>query len=225
MARARSRYAGVRRGAAQSRHRAAGGGPDCSRRRDVPLDSGGAGEIHTRERCGSEAARGPRSGKVIRRFSLVLSLPSLDAARDDPERVEGSKDEPGRSWFDRLTTSGAVLFALLVAITAACTRGREQAQTARNLVLITIDTLRADHVGAYGYARAQTPALDGLARAGVRFDRAYAAAPITLPSHATLLTGRYPPGHGARDNGMAMSPVPTIATELKAKGFTTAAFV
>jgi len=97
---------------------------------------------------------------------------------------------------------------------------------ARNLLLVTIDTLRADHVGAYGYARARTPVLDALAAGGVRFDRAYAAAPITLPSHATLLTGRYPPGHGARDNGLHVSAsVPTLATELRTRGFKTAAFV
>jgi choline-sulfatase len=97
---------------------------------------------------------------------------------------------------------------------------------ARNLVLITIDTLRADHVGAYGAARAHTPTLDTLARSGVRFEHAYAAAPITLPSHATILSGRYPPGHGARDNGMHVSPaIPTLATELRARGFKTAAFV
>ncbi|MBW8866444.1 MAG: sulfatase-like hydrolase/transferase [Acidobacteria bacterium] len=96
----------------------------------------------------------------------------------------------------------------------------------RNLLLVTIDTLRADHVGAYGYARARTPAIDALAAGGVRFERAYAAAPITLPSHATLLTGRYPPGHGARDNGLHVSAsVPTLATELHSRGFKTAAFV
>jgi len=100
------------------------------------------------------------------------------------------------------------------------------ASRARNLVLITIDTLRADHVGAYGYARSQASAVDEVAAAGVVFERAYAAAPITLPSHATLLTGRYPPGHGSRDNGMRVNAaVPTIATELKAHGFRTAAFV
>ena len=96
----------------------------------------------------------------------------------------------------------------------------------RNVLLVTIDTLRADHVGAYGYTRARTPALDALAAGGVRFDRAYAAAPITLPSHATILTGRYPPGHGARDNGLPVTAtVPTLATELRARGFATAAFV
>ena len=110
---------------------------------------------------------------------------------------------------------------------AACSRGAPATRpVARNLVLITIDTLRADHVGAYGWARARTGALDGLAKSGALFERAYAAAPITLPSHATLLTGRYPPGHGARDNGLRVSAtVPTLATELHAKGFATAAFV
>jgi predicted AlkP superfamily pyrophosphatase or phosphodiesterase len=72
----------------------------------------------------------------------------------------------------------------------------------RTVVLITIDTLRADRVGAYGWAAARTPALDALAARGIRFTRAFATAPITLPSHASLLTGLYPPGHGSRHNGM-----------------------
>jgi choline-sulfatase len=112
----------------------------------------------------------------------------------------------------------------LLASTISC--ARPATPRAHNLLLVTIDTLRADHVGAYGYARAHTPVLDSFARSGATFERAYAAAPITLPSHATILTGRYPPGHGARDNAIAMSPnVPTLATELHARGFKTAAFV
>ena len=91
---------------------------------------------------------------------------------------------------------------------------------------ITIDTLRADHVGAYGDATARTPTLDALARDGARVDRAWTTAPITLTAHASMLTGRYPPGHGARHNGMAIdAAVPTLATALKAAGFATAAFV
>ena len=81
-------------------------------------------------------------------------------------------------------------------------------------------------MGAYGYAHSQASFVDEVARSGIAFERAYAAAPITLPSHATLMTGRYPPGHGARDNGMQVSKtVATMATELKAHGFRTAAFV
>lgn len=96
----------------------------------------------------------------------------------------------------------------------------------RHALLITIDTLRADRVGAYGWTRARTPTFDTLAQRGIRFTRAYAAAPITLTSHATLLTGRYPPGHAARHNGIAMeSGVPTLATYFKRAGFETAAFV
>jgi arylsulfatase A-like enzyme len=121
----------------------------------------------------------------------------------------------------------AVITAALV---AACSRppatpAAHQA-SARNLLLITIDTMRADHVGAYGYRGARTPTLDRLGREGVRFDRAFAPAPITLTSHASLLTGLYPPGHGARDNGMAMrEDVPTLAAALRDRGFGTAAFV
>ena len=97
---------------------------------------------------------------------------------------------------------------------------------ARDLVLITIDTLRADRLGAYGYGRARTPHIDGLSARGVRFDRAFATAPITLPSHASLMTGRYPPGHGARHNGIRVdAEVPSLAKALSAAGFATGAFV
>jgi choline-sulfatase len=137
------------------------------------------------------------------------------------ENTKPKSTRPSFSWFRGFVAA----FVLAVSTGGWACTSREAVPRARNLVLITIDTLRADHVGAYGYARAHTPALDALARTGVRFDRAYAAAPITLPSHATLLTGRYPPGHGARDNGIAMQSVPTLATVLKAKGLRTAAFV
>ena len=96
----------------------------------------------------------------------------------------------------------------------------------RTVVLITIDTLRADRVGAYGWAAARTPAMDALAARGIRFTRAFATAPITLPSHASLLTGLYPPGHGSRHNGMRMgSGPPSMAAILRERGWATGAFV
>ena len=97
---------------------------------------------------------------------------------------------------------------------------------ARNLIVFTIDTLRADRVGAYGDTSARTPTLDDLARTGVLFTQAFAVAPITLTSHASIMTGRYPPGHAARHNGIRMSAdVPTLAEALGRAGFATGAFV
>src|SRR5580692_529772 len=70
-----------------------------------------------------------------------------------------------------------------------------------NVILVTLDTTRADHLGCYGYPRARTPAIDALADRGVLFERAYAPVPVTLPSHASMLTGLYPPEHGLHSNG------------------------
>jgi arylsulfatase A-like enzyme/Flp pilus assembly protein TadD len=99
-------------------------------------------------------------------------------------------------------------------------------QPDQNVLLITIDTLRADAVGAYG-GRARTPNIDALAAQGLRFESAHAHAVTTLPSHASILTGLYPTQHGIHDNnGYRLLPsVPTLASRLKAQGFATAAFV
>jgi choline-sulfatase len=98
---------------------------------------------------------------------------------------------------------------------------------APDILLITIDTLRADHVGAYGARTGATPALDAFAARGTRFDRAQTAVPLTGPSHATILTGQYPPAHGVRGNVVFTlgSQFPTAATRLKRLGYHTAAFV
>ena len=122
------------------------------------------------------------------------------------------------------------LISLLV-LSAAFGCGREPAPSlssdpAPNLLLVTIDTLRADRVGAYGDAAARTPAMDALAARGALFTRAFAVAPITLTSHASLLTGLYPPGHGGRHNGIRIrDEVPTLAESLARAGFATGAFV
>ncbi|MEM7481010.1 MAG: sulfatase-like hydrolase/transferase [Acidobacteriota bacterium] len=95
-----------------------------------------------------------------------------------------------------------------------------------NLVLVTLDTTRADALGAYG-GSAKTPVLDGLVRRGLRFERAITASPLTLPAHASLLTGLDPPAHGVRDNGLAALPsdLPTLATRFADGGWETAAVV
>src|SRR5262245_11048422 len=96
----------------------------------------------------------------------------------------------------------------------------------QNVLLVTIDTLRADALGAYG-GLASTPALDRLARDGVRFDFAHAHAVLTLPSHASILTGQYPFQHSIRDNSGYRLPAgtPTLASLLKRAGYATGAFV
>ena len=94
-------------------------------------------------------------------------------------------------------------------------------------VLITLDTTRADALGCYGNARSSTPNLDRLAAEGVRFERAYAVAPLTLPSHTSMLTGLYPPRHGVRSNGPLPAPssAATLAELASRAGLETAAFV
>ena len=92
---------------------------------------------------------------------------------------------------------------------------------------MTIDTLRADRVGAYGSPRGLTPTIDRLAAEGLRFEHAYAHVPLTLPSHASLMTGAYPTRNGVRDNGTFRlgDASPTLAAALKAAGYRTGAFV
>ncbi len=96
-----------------------------------------------------------------------------------------------------------------------------------NIVLLTLDTTRADHLGYAGWPYASTPNLDALARRGLRFERCDSSAPITLPSHATILSGLFPPRHGVRDNGTFVLPdgIPTLAERFAQGGYDTAAVV
>lgn len=100
-------------------------------------------------------------------------------------------------------------------------------KSARNVVLITIDTLRADHLGCYGYKEIKTPNVDALAGDGTRFERAFAVVPVTLPSHTTMLTGTYPMLSGMHDFSLnkLSSAQPTLASVLKQAGYTTGAVV
>jgi len=120
------------------------------------------------------------------------------------------------------------LLSLVALLASGCAGSRAdlRAIANQNVLLITIDTLRADALGCYG-GPAATPALDRLAAEGIRFDFAHAHAVTTLASHASILTGAYPFQHGIRDNsGYRLAPgARTIATRLKQAGYATAAFV
>ncbi|HET7291943.1 MAG TPA: sulfatase-like hydrolase/transferase [Vicinamibacteria bacterium] len=121
-----------------------------------------------------------------------------------------------------LVAAGAVLFLVRPGLRPSWLSG-----VPRNLLIVTLDTLRADHVGSYGYAAARTPRLDGLAARGLRFERATTVAPLTLPAHSSLLTGTFLAFHGVRDNGgfyLGDDQV-TLAEVLKERGFRTGAFV
>ncbi len=116
---------------------------------------------------------------------------------------------------------GGLVLGLLAL--AACSG---ESATPRNLVLISVDTLRADYLGVYGYERETSPFLDELAADGLVFESAMSTSPWTLPSHASLLTGLYPSHHGAKSEHAAIAgPVRSLAQILGKAGFTTAGFV
>ncbi len=120
----------------------------------------------------------------------------------------------------------SVVWALwsLAGIVDGC--AAERAQASASVILISVDTLRADHLSCYGYRRLKTPHFDGIASAGTLFSAVDSQAPLTLPSHVSLLTSTYPFYNGIEDNGEQLPPhAVTLATVLKSRGYETAAFV
>src|SRR5688572_4198913 len=101
-------------------------------------------------------------------------------------------------WRMAFTIRHFLVAAVVIAAPVALSGCVDSART--NLLLITVDTLRADRVGAYGWQSAATSGMDRLAQRGVLFENAFTVSPVTLPAHATLLTGRLPPRHGIRGN-------------------------
>jgi hypothetical protein len=126
----------------------------------------------------------------------------------------------------RVTRSLALALALTAAA-AGCGRSSRPIRTdtfrGASVILISIDTLRADRLPVYGYRGGSTPVIDRLARAGIVFDDVYSQCPLTLPSHASLLTGLLPFHHGVRDNiGYTLRPdQQTLASRFKAAGYAT----
>jgi arylsulfatase A-like enzyme/Flp pilus assembly protein TadD len=131
--------------------------------------------------------------------------------------------------FERFRDKGHWFFiAILLALTIGGLAWQQiSIRHKPNVLLITVDTLRADRVGCYGFHLARTPNMDQLAAEGVRFHDAVASAPITMPSHSTIMTGLHPPAHGVRDNGTFSldDGVVTLAERFKEAGYETQAFV
>lgn len=133
----------------------------------------------------------------------------------------GARRRGGRSRGPALAVLPLLLASLLVLI--AC---RGEPEPARNLVLVVIDTLRADRVGSYGAERETTPALDAFGRQALRFERAYSAAPWTQPAMASIFTGLAPSGHGLVYLGQPLPrTLPTLPELLQSHGFATGAVV
>jgi choline-sulfatase len=120
--------------------------------------------------------------------------------------------------------SAAGLALVLVGCEAGSRVAAIPARPATRLVLITVDTLRADHVGVYG-GPLPTPAMDGLAAEGARVTEAYTPTPSTAPAHASLFTGLHPWHHGVLDNAVPLEGVPLLAEHVQRAGIPTAAFV
>ena len=126
-----------------------------------------------------------------------------------------------------MTTAQLALTSVLaIALLPACSRPKAP-ERSPNVLVITVDTLRADRLGCYGFDAARTANIDKLSREGIRVEHAVASAPITMPSHTSIFTGLDPPAHGVRDNGTYPVPaeIDTLAERLKSAGYQTQAFV
>src|SRR5262245_11758444 len=146
------------------------------------------------------------------------AAPSPTRAAERATRGTERKDNGARGFGRAIFVAGAILLiaALVYVFYPRVAVADLHPIPNQNVLLVTIDTLRADALGSYG-GRAATPALDALAAAGVRFDFAHAHAVLTLPSHASIMTGQYPFQHGLRDNSGYRLPsaATTAATLLK----------
>ena len=119
--------------------------------------------------------------------------------------------------------STLVFAAALLATASACSRAPDSTYPQASVILVSIDTLRADHLALYGYRKGRTPHLDRLGREGIVVDDVYSHVPLTLPAHASLFTGLLPPKHEVRDNmGFRLQESHrTLAERFKAAGFAT----
>lgn len=125
-----------------------------------------------------------------------------------------------------MTRANAVFLLLFFGCLFSC-KQQVDSEKPRTIILVSIDTLRSDHLPVYGYDGVETPHIDEFRKDAILFEHAYSHSPLTLPSHASILTGRMPSDHGIRDNvGFSLrADVPTLAERLGAYGFATGAAV
>jgi arylsulfatase A-like enzyme len=126
-----------------------------------------------------------------------------------------------------MASLGRFIFPLIISFFLVGSGLLAEVTRAPNVVVITIDTLRADHLGCYGYKQIRTPNIDALASDAVRFERAYTPVPVTLPAHTVIFTGTYPTLSGMHDfSGNKLSPSQlTLASVLKQHGYTAGAVI
>lgn len=151
-------------------------------------------------------------------FDLVLMIICLTPTYRQRFEIGGNVNQRRR----RILIACAVIVAAIAGVAYWFTEPLPM-----NVLVITLDTTRADRLGCYGYSKALTPAMDSVAREGVVFERAYATAPLTLPSHASLFTGLYNPEHGITTNGRGKYSAPNLMLSdvLASADYQTAAFV
>ena len=145
-------------------------------------------------------------------------------ARNDDTRLDRPHVRHGPLAIGRFSRALALAIASTLSMFAGCSGASQPPAT--NVVLISLDTVRRDHLPTYGYPRDTAPTIAVLARHGIVFWNAFAQAAATVPSHGSIFTGLYPHMHGARSNGSLLDPHPaTLAEILRNAGFRTAAFV
>jgi arylsulfatase A-like enzyme/Flp pilus assembly protein TadD len=169
-------------------------------------------------RCRKVGRYGARPATVNQRLTGAQHRPILH----DRVRFARGRGHQGKTMWRKLVIASCLIVGALAGLFFwAWPRQRA------NLLLITLDTTRADRLGCYGHQQARTPVLDELARNGIVWDNAATVAPLTLPAHASLFTGRYPAENGVRANGRGCldESIPTLARVLKKQGYQTAAFV
>ncbi len=131
-----------------------------------------------------------------------------------------------RHTINRRRVLGGILFAGLLLLIFMAPQSCNRRQPRHNVVFITIDTLRADHLGCYGYPRQTSPAIDAFAQNSVLFENCVSQATSTLPSHTSIFTSLYPPAHGVTHNVARLSPeVPSLVRVFKSNGYITGAII